>query len=541
MSGRRGGVQRLLQDELGREIPYVHRFNHQLHLVVVHAVSGERAIEDLFNICNVLYTFTRKPIVAAHYQGNTLKRLLEQRWTGHLATVHIILKSFQDIVELLRHVENSASFPADLRMEAAGLLSRILKPSFKFHNQIICKILSLLEPANRMMQSEEMDLQTAVQLVNTAKECVEALRTEKVFTEMWSEGRQPMNNMADLGPAKEETWSVVAGRNLTNEAILPVFIMEREILTRDESNKKPVREGEIYHCLIQEVHPNHLRSVQRVGALWRIYLRDKEARAKLLMRGISVCGIHIDLKDDNPFSLKSRMANKNAVQINIKELPESADDSIVTEFLSQRGCKMVGNDMKRMIRYNNQLTNCSNGDRMVYIEAMPSKNIPRSVKMGTHWVKVFYYGQINIQQHSKSTQDSERNPKYSPATEESIRVIEETYNKYVEKPPPSEDVTEPIESEERESEMEEVQEMEEETASQTMEGKGDEVPTVATNVTKKKNKPKNRKKETKRAMKGHEESQDKTVKGNTRTTRQRSNSSGMQVLTHIPPEGQEVD
>ncbi|KAJ3582910.1 hypothetical protein NHX12_000116 [Muraenolepis orangiensis] len=74
MSGRRGGVQRLLQDELGREIPYVHRFNHQLHLVVVHAMSGERAIEDLFHICKVLYKFTRKPTVAAHYQGNTLKR-----------------------------------------------------------------------------------------------------------------------------------------------------------------------------------------------------------------------------------------------------------------------------------------------------------------------------------------------------------------------------------------------------------------------------------------------------------------------------------
>ncbi|KAJ3583979.1 hypothetical protein NHX12_015476 [Muraenolepis orangiensis] len=117
MSGRRGGVQRLLQDELGREIPYVHRFNHQLHLVVVHAMSGERAIEDLFNICNVLYTFTRKPIVAAHYQGNTLKRLLEQRWTGHLATVHIILKSFQDIVELLRHLKRVQQYGVEVTLD----------------------------------------------------------------------------------------------------------------------------------------------------------------------------------------------------------------------------------------------------------------------------------------------------------------------------------------------------------------------------------------------------------------------------------------
>ncbi|KAJ4930085.1 hypothetical protein JOQ06_019098 [Pogonophryne albipinna] len=245
MSGRHGGVQRLLQDELGREIPYVHCFNHQLHLVVVHAMSGERAIEDLFNICNVLYKFTRKPTVAAHYQGNTLKRLLEQRWTGHLATVQIILKSFQDIVELLRHVENSASFPADLRMEAAGLLSRILKPSFKFHTQIICKILSLLEPANRMMQSEEMDLQTAVQLVNTAKECVEALRTEKVFTEMWSEcAQERADDTIHPGPTK---------RRRTLNTTLEDYVVEETVGVGTQENHQMTEKRRLFYSCIDAV------------------------------------------------------------------------------------------------------------------------------------------------------------------------------------------------------------------------------------------------------------------------------------------------
>jgi len=108
MSGKLGGVQALLQEELGREIPYVHCFNHQLHLVIVHVMSAERAIEDLFSVCNALYKFTRKPTVAAIYQGNTLKRLLEQRWTGHLATVEVILKFFQEIDEVLDHVEKAA-------------------------------------------------------------------------------------------------------------------------------------------------------------------------------------------------------------------------------------------------------------------------------------------------------------------------------------------------------------------------------------------------------------------------------------------------
>ncbi len=98
VSGKNGGVQKILQDKLGRVITYVHCFNHQLHLVVVHAISTEPAVEDFFNVCNLLYKFIKKPTVAVLYGGQQLKRLLEQRWTGHLQTVKTILNSFQDIV-----------------------------------------------------------------------------------------------------------------------------------------------------------------------------------------------------------------------------------------------------------------------------------------------------------------------------------------------------------------------------------------------------------------------------------------------------------
>jgi len=43
MSGKHGGVQRLLLEREGREIPYEHCLNHQLHLVVVHTLSEEQA------------------------------------------------------------------------------------------------------------------------------------------------------------------------------------------------------------------------------------------------------------------------------------------------------------------------------------------------------------------------------------------------------------------------------------------------------------------------------------------------------------------
>ena len=54
-------------------------------------MSAETAVVDFFHVCNALYKFCKKPTIAVHYKGLHLQRLLEQRWTGHLATVSVIL------------------------------------------------------------------------------------------------------------------------------------------------------------------------------------------------------------------------------------------------------------------------------------------------------------------------------------------------------------------------------------------------------------------------------------------------------------------
>ncbi len=82
-------------------MPYVHCFNHQLHLVIAHAMSSENALANFFDVCSSLYKYFRKPTVAALYTGQKLKRLLEQRWAGHMATVTVIMTSFNSILSLL--------------------------------------------------------------------------------------------------------------------------------------------------------------------------------------------------------------------------------------------------------------------------------------------------------------------------------------------------------------------------------------------------------------------------------------------------------
>ena len=46
-----GGVQRLLQEGENRKISFVSWLNHQLHLVVVHAMLVKQTINDFLHVC----------------------------------------------------------------------------------------------------------------------------------------------------------------------------------------------------------------------------------------------------------------------------------------------------------------------------------------------------------------------------------------------------------------------------------------------------------------------------------------------------------
>ena len=103
MAGHCGGGG-LLQQRENRKTPCVHCLNHQLHLVVVHAMSVEQAINDFLHVCGSLYDIFRKPTVALHYNGKKLNHLLDQRWTGHPVSIAAFLNSFQNITSLLQEM-----------------------------------------------------------------------------------------------------------------------------------------------------------------------------------------------------------------------------------------------------------------------------------------------------------------------------------------------------------------------------------------------------------------------------------------------------
>ena len=140
MTGCGGEVQRLLQKRENRKIPCVHCLKHHLHLVVVHAMLVEQAINYFLRVCGSLYNFFRKPTVALHHNREKLKRLLEQRWTGHLATVTAVFNSLQHITSLLREMATSKTHKAETRIETSGLLREVQEQSFLFIAKMLCKV-----------------------------------------------------------------------------------------------------------------------------------------------------------------------------------------------------------------------------------------------------------------------------------------------------------------------------------------------------------------------------------------------------------------
>ena len=181
MSGSKGGVQKLLQEKLGKAIPYVHCLNHQLHLVVVHAMEAVPQAKKFFLLCEHLYVFFRRHFMSSIYDGQSLKRLLEQRWTGHLQCSLAIKNNRQEILDALEVASESDTVGADVSVEAGGLLAKVSQPEFAFMAAVAVKVLSLLTPANSMMQAKSCNMMQAAELLACAKDNILELRSDKHF------------------------------------------------------------------------------------------------------------------------------------------------------------------------------------------------------------------------------------------------------------------------------------------------------------------------------------------------------------------------
>ena len=177
-------MQALLQQKLDRYIPYIHCYNHQLHLVVVHAMQGEPCAKKVFDLSNSLYKFFHHHYVSEKYDAPCLKRLLEIRWTSHYDVTRCIVEKEDRLLSILTEISDDDEATVELCTEASGLLIQIKRTHFFEFGKFLVRVLCVLKPANAILQSQSVDMCTACEVVNASLESLKHIRKDDCWPEL---------------------------------------------------------------------------------------------------------------------------------------------------------------------------------------------------------------------------------------------------------------------------------------------------------------------------------------------------------------------
>lgn len=128
----------------------------------------------------MLHEFLSHPKIAALYEGQTIARLLPQRWSGHLTVSRAVFSNFSAILDVLEKIR-SGSFSGDDVATSVGLLTVMKKTGFRFTLILMKHLLGLIEPADKMLQCRETGLTSAMAIMDTTCSAVRDLRTPEVL------------------------------------------------------------------------------------------------------------------------------------------------------------------------------------------------------------------------------------------------------------------------------------------------------------------------------------------------------------------------
>ena len=170
----------------------------------------------------------------------------------------------------------------------------------------------------------------------------------------------------------------------------PVFVRAKDI-----PDFKSVKEFEMCHNICKRIESSKLLGVQRIGMLWRVYIKDKESRATLLANKLEIRKQSVNVFSNNPLRAKltDGETDESVVKVTIKDLPISKGNKGIELFLTSQGIKL-----KSAIGYakarndQNELTEWLNGDRYVFVEKFDDP-LPRKTWINDSSVRIFHRDQ----------------------------------------------------------------------------------------------------------------------------------------------------
>ena len=192
-----------------------------------------------------------------------------------------------------------------------------------------------------------------------------------------------------------------------DDRTLPVFVINNELPAFD---KKPFTTAEL--CAAAEIVCgfNSIDGAQRIGSLWRIYPHKQESRRKLLIQGVSLRGIQVRVKEQNPFLVnQSPNAARSgqtqqipATKLIIGNVPLSYSDEELLQAIKQLDvCVQSKLIPERDRDANGKLTHWKTGRRFLYI-SVPKEPLQKSIQIGPFRASLYHWEQKFVVQQNES-------------------------------------------------------------------------------------------------------------------------------------------
>ena len=178
MSGEKGGLQALVSQYCDRVVPYIHCYCHRLHLVVENVMKNIAELNDYFSTVSGLYAFFKLSAVKEQYGGDSLKRLIDTRWSGHFVSCKAVTENHDEIVKTLGLASRNRKLDSTERAKAIGFRAQTVTDEFLFLGHFIHEVLKTCDIANKILQSSKENLASAIASISSIRETFSEKRNE---------------------------------------------------------------------------------------------------------------------------------------------------------------------------------------------------------------------------------------------------------------------------------------------------------------------------------------------------------------------------
>ncbi|KAL4719458.1 hypothetical protein ACJJTC_000470 [Scirpophaga incertulas] len=145
-------------------------------------------ISLFFDQCIMLHEFFHHGKIAALYGGKRIGRLLEQRWSGHLAVTKIVYDNYSSILQNLKEIKNDR-FNGDDVAKSIGIKKVMLDLEFRIAMVVAKKILSTLQPADAALQARCAGLKDDITIIKCVENEIIKLRSDQMYNQILEEAK----------------------------------------------------------------------------------------------------------------------------------------------------------------------------------------------------------------------------------------------------------------------------------------------------------------------------------------------------------------